>query len=129
MTEEQLFNRRQKQLAFKYANAKHISEAFPNVQSITIRYTGIPNSAFSKVKSDEQRYTPDMQDVFLVECPNGTCTGIGFDMYSVVSKAIRNHKTEQRGVMECENFEDAERYNQYHCGSKLEYTILVEYRS
>ena len=129
MTDKQIREMQKEKRCILYNGALRISELYPDVERVIIKYKGKPCSANCNEKSGEQTYTCDMLAIFLVDCPNGTCTGIGFDLGYVISNMIRMHRTEESGVLECQEFEDAERYNKFHCKSRLEYTIDVEYRS
>lgn len=129
MNEKQVEEMRGRQYANKMYCARLISDQYPSIKEIRIEYKTSSLSWEGAERVGSQCYYPNDRAIFLVGCPNSTCTGIGFDLDNEVWKLAQSGRQTCRGSLRCENYEDAERYNKHRCGSTLEYSITIEYQT
>lgn len=59
-----------------------------------------------------------------MDCLNSECTSIGFNLWSVINSAIRNHEAEVSGTMRCHGNE-APDHTEQSCDGSLKYTIRL----
>lgn len=129
MNDKQVKEMQDRQYANKMHCAHLVSEMYSNIKKIKIESKASSLSWEGAEKVNSQCYYPNDKSIFLVKCPNGSCTGIGFDLGNEVLKLAQSGKQTCVGSLRCENYEDAERYGKHKCGSILEYSITIEYQA
>lgn len=129
MNDKQVKEMQNRLYANKIHSACSISDKYPNIKKIRIEFKASSLSWEGAERVSSQSYHPNDRAVFLVSCPNETCTGIGFDLDNEVWELVRSKKHTCTGILRCENYEDAERYGKHKCGSTLEYSITIEYQA
>lgn len=128
MTEKELQQMKREEYNIRMLASRAIRESYPDVSEIAIRYKATSMCGEKRVVEGSRLYKPTDKDVFLIPCPNGTCTGIGFDLSSEVDNAIESKISPYTGTMKCDGYEDKERFDNYKCDSFVEFEIIV-YRS
>lgn len=110
-----------------YYDALSLSDIYPNVSKVTVKcYSKSGSFEGAEIDSVVVR-NPNDKFLFLVKCPNGSCTDIGFDLGGDVRDVIRNRKPSSSGTKKCNGWEDSERIGKHECLSEVEFTITVEY--
>lgn len=128
MNEKKLEKMKLDMLSGKIHNSLYIYERYPDVQEIEIAYKSESGSWEHAVKDGKRIFTPNDKAVFLIKCPNSTCTGIGFDLGHEVDRLYLNKEESLSGQMVCTEYEDAERYGKFRCGSSIDYVITIVYK-
>ncbi len=104
-----------------------IKEIFPTVECIVIEYQITYISAFGKMKKNGRaEYEPDFEADFTFRCINDSCTGKGFDLYSVVSMMAAKGETESSGCGWCDGNES--RKHRTTCHTSFTYSVRLEYQ-
>lgn len=116
-----------KRIAEMYYDALSISDIYPNVSKIIVKcYSKSGSFDGSEIDSVIVRHLND-KSLFVVKCPNISCTDIGFDLGGDVRDVIRSRKSSSSGTKKCNGWEDSERIGKHECLSEIEFTITVEY--
>lgn len=127
MNEKKIEKMKLARLSSKMHNSSYIYEKYPNVQKIEIAYKSESGSWEHAKENGKRIFAPNDKAVFLIECPNSTCTGIGFDLGHEVDKLYLRKEESLSGHMVCTEYEDAERYGNFRCGSSIDYVITICY--
>lgn len=125
-------NERQKQrIRASLHRGRYVFEAYPEVDKIEITYSRSHNSFVGPNPENNKEYTwvvtPRHEEFFLLDCLNSECTSIGFNLWSVINSAIRNHEAEVSGTMRCQGNEAPDHLEQ-SCDGSLKYTIRISYK-
>jgi len=111
-------------------DAQLISDEFPSVKVITVRYKRETTSFERSMDKDWQALKRGSMDKFclFIPCINCTCVEWGyFDMRKKIKEAIVSRLLSCEGTMNCEGWEDAERVDTFHCPSSVQYEISIDY--
>ena len=128
MTDIECERMKQEQLRMLHRGL-YVGEFYPQIEKIVIRYIREYHSFAGDVSSEERTWTitPQSELFFVLKCLNRECTSIGFNLQSVISSAIRNHKTEISGEMNCDG-QEAPDHPEQSCDGSLKYTIKIKYK-
>lgn len=107
--------------------APALMEVSSDVNKVVIEYHSKSGSFEGSEVVSRLEVPSDSKFLFLIHCPNGSCTDIGFDLGGEVREVIRNKKTSGSGKKTCAGWEDSERVGRHRCLSEIEFTITVEY--
>lgn len=108
--------------------ASTLMEVSSDVTKVVVEYHSKSGSFEGTEVDSRLEVSSDSKFLFLIHCPNGSCTDIGFDLGGEVREVIRNKKTSGSGKKICAGWEDSERVGRHKCLSEIEFTITVEYR-
>ena len=128
MNEKKIEAMKLDRLSSKMYNARYIYEKYPNINKIEIKYRTESGSWEHASTEGTRSFSPKDKAVFLIECPNSTCTGIGFDLGNEVDNLYYSKDETLSGRMACTEYEDAERYGKHKCGSMIDYVITLFYQ-
>ncbi len=107
--------------------APTLIEVSANVSKVVVEYHS-KSGSFDEFEVDGKiEVMPNSKFIFLIGCPNGTCTDIGFDLVGEVRELIRKRQSSASGKKICAGWEDEERIGRHRCLSEIEFTITVEY--
>ena len=119
--------RRMRYMEYRFSDAPSVSECFPSVDSIVVDYTITYESAFGCVIDKGcSTYNRESKVVFLYNCRNNDCTGLGFDLFPEIHSSISENKETYSGELKCQGKEAPDHSNA--CPTKMEYSIRVVYR-
>ena len=128
MTSKENERRKREHFIFIHSNAKKIEKVFPDVESIEIFYLNEHNCIFGNSKKEGTlTYTPQSEDVFVIDCLNPECTSFGYDLKNEIRTMIGEHKTELTGERNCEG-QEAHDHPEQNCGGSLKYAIRIFYK-
>lgn len=128
LTEQENERRKSEQRSWYYSQLHAISDCYPAVESITIRYHQIYRSAFGTTEKEKVLHYDTMsRDDFLIGCLNRECTCIGYNLKGVISDMVACKETNKEGKLDCEGSEAPDHMYQ-SCGSNLYYEITIKYK-
>lgn len=128
MTHKENDEIKSKQLSWYYSSLQNISELYPSVSSIIIKYNQIYRSAFGTDKKESiLNFGSSERNFFLIKCLNRECTSIGFDLGNIISNMVQSKEVEKDGDMDCKGSESPDHLYQ-SCGSSLHYSIKIVYK-
>lgn len=127
LTENQLRKEKSERRAEMNYRFAVFRDMYPYVKTIVISYRAESASFEGNMVTDQYVIDPSIVYMPVISCPNSTCTGVGFDMSTIISTMVSHRKEDESGEMVCSEWEDLERYGSIHCGSKLLYQIHIEY--
>jgi len=84
-----------------------VSECFPEVSDIAVHMTYFHKGANPILMVRKVNYWPSRHAYFNMDCMIKGCVDGGFDLTSVISKMIRNHKKSEKGKLLCDGNIDA----------------------
>lgn len=119
---------KRRQYSNRYSCLQRLGEMYPDAFKVEVNYKGKSCSWDGNEIAGKLEVHPNQLVDFLIKCPNSSCTGIGIDLNSEVLNALSKGIGYITGEKECDGYEDAERYGNYKCGSKLHYEITIDYR-
>lgn len=129
MTDKQNEEQKSRQRSLHYSLLRVISDIYPTVDKITIRYKQIYRSAFGTSEyENEQKYTSSSRNNFLVKCLNRECTSIGYDLRDEVEDMIYSRESSREGNIDCNGSEAPDHLYQ-SCGSSLHYYIQITFKN
>ncbi len=79
-----------------------VSECFPEVSDIAVHMTYFHKGANPILMVRKVNYWPSRHAYFNMDCMIKGCVDGGFDLTSVISKMIRNHKKSEKGKLLCD---------------------------
>lgn len=128
MTPAENERRKREHRIFLYSNARKIEKVFSEVERIEIFYLNEHKCIFGNTaKKGSLTYTPQSEDVFVIDCLNPECTSFGYDLRNEIRTMICEHKTELTGKQNCEG-QEAHDHPEQRCGGSLKYTIKIIYK-
>lgn len=128
MTDKQNEEQKSRQRSIHYSLLRNISEIYPTVDKITIRYKQIYRSAFGTSEDEnELKYTSSSRNDFLIKCLNRECTSIGYDLRDEIEDMIYCRESSREGSINCDGSEAPDHLYQ-RCGSSLHYSIQITYK-
>lgn len=105
-----------------------VEQHYPNVETIEIIHERFHSSAFGRSQQNGVwKISPKDDASFVLDCLNPECSTIGFDLRSIISSAVRDHKTEVYGEMLCSG-QEAPDHPEQSCDGLLRYTIRIVYK-
>ena len=146
---------RQKKLNQKFKDAKKISELFPNVKQINVKYEQVyKNHRYGFTSIEKMSECPPHENIYrnheeetikkkgyfdllnikdrdddkfilYIQCANPTCCGAGFYLNDIASQAIKEEKEFINGKLKC-SYADNE-YREESCDDVLMYEIQISY--
>lgn len=120
--------RKQEHYVFLYSDARKIEKVFPTIDRIDISYINEHKCIFGNTeKEDTLTFTPQSEDIFVIDCLNPECTSFGYDLKNEIHTMISDHKTEFIGERNCEG-QEAHDHPEQRCGGSLKYKIRIIYK-
>lgn len=128
MTDREIDWRKSEQRSWFYSQLHAISDYYPTVESLTISYHQIYRSAFETTdKRNVLCYDATSRDGFLIECLNGECTCIGYNLKNIIFEVVARRELNIKGKLCCEGGEVPGHLYQ-SCGAILYYDIAINYK-
>ena len=129
MTDKQNEEQTSRQRSLHYSLLRVISDIYPTVDKITIRYKQIYRSAFGTSEDEKElKYTSSSRNDFLIKCLNRECTSIGYDLRDEIEDMIYCRESSREGSINCDGSEAPDHLYQ-RCGSSLHYYIQITFKN
>ncbi len=100
-----------------------VSECFPEVSDIVVRMTYYQRAINPVLMIRTVNFWPSRYAYFNMDCMIKGCTDGGFDLTSVISKMVKNHKKSTKGQLFCNGNINA----LAHGHATVAYQITVRY--
>lgn len=128
MTDRENERRKSEQRSWFYSQLHAISGYYPTIESITISFHQIYRSAFGTTdKRNILCYDATSRDDFLIECLNGECTCIGYNLKDIILEMVTRKELNKKGKLCCEGSEAPDHLYQSR-GASLYYDIAINYK-
>ncbi len=129
LTREKNDKLKRERYVFLHSDTRKVADVFPDIERIEITYIQTHKAAIEiKPKENSIVFTPQSEDVFIIECLNDECTfGWYYDLRNDIYNMRRNHLTEYCGEKNCQG-QEAPDHPEQSCGGSLRYTINIVYK-
>ncbi len=101
-----------------------VSDRFPEVSGIVIHMTYCHKALNPVLMVRTVNFYPTSYAYFKMECMNKDCINGGFDLTSVISDLIKNHKKSGKGKMSCSGENEALAFDH----ASIAYKIRIQYK-
>jgi len=116
--------REREQRQRSYLAAPLVSNLFPSVTELAVRFRFNDPEGKEKPQPYAQIFKPDMRAFFEFQCPLRECSGGGFDLSRVVPRFSRKSPN-AGGALVCEGQRKRPHGDTSRCGLQLEYEVTA----
>jgi hypothetical protein len=109
-----------------YLAAPLMSEQFPGVRELAVRFRFNDPDGKAKPQPYAQLFAPDMRAFFRFQCPLKECTGGGFDLHAAVPRGLARKGAVTRGSLTCAGKRTHPRGETRRCNLHVDYQVAVQ---